>query len=189
MTHRSILSVTYLPMPVCPHAMKFAFKKQVEILFTIMLTGKANDKTSLRRFNKMITRIVAVEFHGDAIVLSGETGTKLKCEILGEYYPLWWSITSGGSQRNHNLATAMIELNAGTGEDYVDDTGETMLGSSGHALQLKLENSNASKLKVVLVEENDECYKHLKNVIRKRWPGVNIKEAEGPQDSNKTGIT
>ncbi len=37
---------------------------------------------------------MALEFEGDAISLSGLTGSKLKSEIIGEYYPFWWNITS-----------------------------------------------------------------------------------------------
>ena len=129
-----------------------------------------------------------VQFHDDAIVLSGITGTKLKCEILGGYYPTWWGITSGGSTRNYPFMTAILELNSGSGEDYIEDTDETILGSSGHALQLRLENPGASKLKVILVEDNDECYAHLKNTIGNRWTSVNIDQAEGPPETNQTGI-
>ncbi len=30
-----------------------------------------------------------LEFVGDAISLSGLTGTKLKSDVIGEYYPFW----------------------------------------------------------------------------------------------------
>jgi three-Cys-motif partner protein len=111
-----------------------------------------------------------LEFHDDAIVLSGVTGTKLKCQILGEYYPFWWKITSGGERRSYRLQTSIVELNAGTGEDYIEDTDETVLGSSGHALKLKLENEEAYQLRVVLVEENSECFSHLLRMVSRRWP-------------------
>jgi three-Cys-motif partner protein len=129
-----------------------------------------------------------VQFHDDAIVLSGMTGTKLKCDTLAGYYPIWWGITSGGVARNNSLATAIVELNAGSGEDYIEETKQTILGSSGHALGLKLETPSTSNLKIVLVEENDDCYGHLKNVIQKRWPTVDLAQAEGPPDSNTTGV-
>ena len=129
-----------------------------------------------------------MNFHEDAIVLSGETGTKLKCEILGGYYPTWWGITSGGAVRNYGLSTAIVELNAGTGLDYIEDARETILGSSGHALKLKLENPNASKLKIILVEEDSSCYEHLKNVTGRMWPQLKVKEAEGLFNENKTGV-
>lgn len=131
-----------------------------------------------------------LEFNEDAIVLSGITGTKLKCQILGGYYPLWWSITSGGKGKEFGNTTSIIEMNAGTGEDYIEETRETILGSSGKALALKagqislptVEKADTSKLKVILVEENGKCYEHLKNVIKKRWPAL-IKDV-----SDKTGV-
>jgi three-Cys-motif partner protein len=111
-----------------------------------------------------------LNFHGDAIELSGETGTKLKSEIIGKYYPLWWSITSGGQRNNFSKPTAIVEMNAGTGEDYIKDTDKTILGSSGHALQLKAENQNTSQLKIILVEKDSQCFFHLQNVITRNWP-------------------
>jgi three-Cys-motif partner protein len=128
------------------------------------------------------------EFRGDAIELSGLTGTKLKCDILGGYYPLWWSITSGGSTIGHPKDTAIVEMDAGSGEDCVKETGEIILGSSGHALNLKMTNPLASKLKVILVEKDRACFDHLKNVIRKRWSTLNLDLAEGPISSNRTSV-
>lgn len=109
-------------------------------------------------------------FHDDAIELSGETGTKLKSEIIGKYYPLWWHITSGGNFFEHSKPTAIIEMNAGTGEDYIKDTDTTILGSSGHALKLKAEDPNAFHLKVILIESDSSCFSHLTNVVKRRWP-------------------
>lgn len=129
-----------------------------------------------------------MEFHGDAIVLSGVTGTMLKCEVLGKYYPKWWSITSGGKVKANRLATSIVELNAGSGEDYIEETKDTILGSFGHALRLKLEGEATPKLKVLLIEENQECFDHLKNVIRRRWSGADLQAAEGPQERNNTGV-
>lgn len=120
---------------------------------------------------------MGLQFHGDAIELSGVTGTKLKSEVLGAYYEMWWNITSGGDRGAHNNHTAIIELNAGTGEAYLPDTGETILGSSGHALMLKGENPNTSKLQLVLVEEEALCFSHLKNVINRRWKELPCKES------------
>jgi three-Cys-motif partner protein len=111
-----------------------------------------------------------LEFHEDAIVLSGETGTKLKSEIIGEYYPTWWSITSGGEERGFPYQTAIVELNAGTGLNYIKDIKKIVLGSAGHALELKATNSNAVMLKLVLVESHPECFMRLKKVIGKKWP-------------------
>jgi len=129
-----------------------------------------------------------LKFHGDAIVLSGATGTKLKCEILGDYYKAWWGITSGGESKQNRLPTSIIELNAGSGEDYIEETGETILGSAGHALDLKLGGGATSKLKVVLVEDDAECYEHLKSVIGRKWPACDITKAEGSVAANDTGV-
>jgi three-Cys-motif partner protein len=129
-----------------------------------------------------------LEFHADAIVLSGATGTKLKCEILGKYYPMWWSITSGGEGRENKLPTSILEMNAGTCEDFIEETQETILGSSGHAMELKLGGAQTSKLKVVLVEENLECFGHLKSVIHRKWNQLDVSEAEGIPEANNTGV-
>ncbi|NIO38689.1 hypothetical protein GTO27_13485, partial [Candidatus Bathyarchaeota archaeon] len=43
-------------------------------------------------------------------------------------------------------------------------------------------------LKVVLIEEDQNCYAHLKNVIRRRWPNIPIDEAEGPVASNSSNV-
>ncbi|MFX0199823.1 MAG: hypothetical protein ACFFCW_27185 [Candidatus Hodarchaeota archaeon] len=130
-----------------------------------------------------------LRFVGDAICLSGLTGTKLKCGVIGGYYPFWWSITSGGRRRRHLFPTAIVELNAATGEVYIEDTGETVLGSAGHALDLKVrEHPHSRNLKVVLIEEHLGCYNHLKAVIRRRWPSIPIDQIEGPITSNHSNI-
>ena len=131
---------------------------------------------------------MALEFEGDAISLSGLTGSKLKSEIIAEYYPFWWNITSGGDKANHNWATAIVELDAATGEMYIKDTNETILGSAGHALSLRCENKNTRKLTIILIEKDSACYSHLKNVIRRRWPMVDIGRAEGPLYRNRPNI-
>jgi three-Cys-motif partner protein len=113
--------------------------------------------------------------------------------VIGDYYPFWWKITSGGKKANYQNPTAIVELNAATGEVYIKDTGETVLGSAGHALKLKVnhlqaEDINTENLKVVLVEEHPGCYNHLKRVIKRRWPTVPIHAAEGPITSNSSNI-
>ena len=102
----------------------------------------------------------------------GKLVQKLKSEIIGDYYPLWWRITSGGEARKYRNPTTIIELNAGTGEDHIKDTDETILGSSGHALHLKARNGNTSYLTIILIEENRDCFDHLKYVIERRWPSI-----------------
>ena len=130
-----------------------------------------------------------LDFVGDAICLSGLTGTKLKCDVIGGYYPFWWGITSGGRSRNHQFPTAIVELNAATGEVHIEDTGQTVLGSAGHAIDLKVrEGPSTRNLKVVLIEEHPGCYDHLKEVIRRRWPSLSIDEIEGPVTSNSSNI-
>src|SRR2546426_3663705 len=129
-----------------------------------------------------------LEFHDDALILSGLTGTQKKCQIIGEYYPLWWEITSGGPRQRHRFSTAIVDMNAGTGEDYIEETHETILGSSGHALRVKIERSETSELKVVLVESDKDCYHHLRNVMRKKWSTIPVDSAEGPIETNKCGV-
>jgi len=59
---------------------------------------------------------MALEFKQDAICLSGLTGSQLKCAVIGRYYPFWWGITSGGPGKNYEYPTAIVELDAATGE-------------------------------------------------------------------------
>lgn len=131
---------------------------------------------------------MALESMKDAICLSGLTGSKLKCDVIGEYYPFWWSITSGGQRANYGYPTAIVELDAATGEVYIEDTKETILGSSGHALDLKNSNPNTKYLKVILVEKDTDCYLHLRNVIRRRWSTIDIDMTEGPPHLNSSNI-
>jgi len=64
-------------------------------------------------------------------------------------------------------------MNAATGEVFLEDTKQITLGSSGHAIELKVSRHPDSKeMKVVLVEENEQCYNHLKNVLSRRWPSI-----------------
>lgn len=128
-------------------------------------------------------------FHENAIVLSGETGTQLKSSILRDYYPLWWYITSGGPSRYHRNNTSIIEMHAATGEVYIPESDETFLGSAGHALQLKHKNGwNTRNLKVICVEDNDDCYDNLKEVIKRRWPSTSIENSEGSIEDNTTNV-
>lgn len=131
---------------------------------------------------------MALEFVRDGISLSGLTGSKLKCDVIGEYYPFWWGITSGGQTANHEWLTAIVELDAATGEVYIEDTKETILGSAGHALNLKCSNPNTRYLKIILVEKDAACYARLKKVISRRWSDVDIKLAEGPLRLNSSNV-
>ena len=82
---------------------------------------------------------------------------------------------------------------AATGEDFIKETGQTILGSSGHAMELKVNHLNddsvdTSNLKIVLIEQDHECYGLLKKVIARRWPNVPISEAEGSIRDNNSSI-
>lgn len=56
-------------------------------------------------------------------------------------------------------------------------------------MDLKVEASpNTANLKVVLVEEDPDCYAHLKNVVKRRWPSVSLDEAEGPINLNSSNV-
>ncbi len=116
-----------------------------------------------------------LKFIGDAIELSGETGTRLKSQIISAYYKLWWNITSGGASKNYRFITSIIEMNAATGENILSDSKTIILGSSGHAVELK-NSQNTNSLIIILIEENSECYSHLKNVIKRRWPKIRTSE-------------
>jgi len=145
-----------------------------------------------QQYSRKVT-VTPLEFIGDAISLSGLTGTRLKCDVIRTYYPFWWKITSGGKRVNYQLNTAIVELNAATGEVYIKDTGETVLGSAGHALDLKINHFNdeelyTENLKIVLVEEDRGCSNHLKRVIRRRWPEVPLDMIEGPFWENSSNI-
>lgn len=127
-------------------------------------------------------------FKDDAICLSGLSGTKLKCDIIGDYYRFWWNITSGGKTQAYKYPTGIIDLHAGTGEIYIEDIGETVLGSAGHVLELKANDPNTQKLRSVLVEENRECFDRLKAVIKRRWPCFKIEEEKDVVVKLSSGI-
>ena len=129
-------------------------------------------------------------FHNNAIVLSGETGTKLKTSIIADYYRLWWEITSGNRRNNFRNNTSIVEMHAATGEVYIENTGETLLGSAGHAMQLKYGNNpwETRNLKIICVEENDDFFFHLKEVIKRRWPKADIGKSEGPVETNDSNL-
>jgi three-Cys-motif partner protein len=133
-------------------------------------------------------RAMPLGFKHDAISLSGLTGTKLQCDVIAEYYNFWWNITSGGPSRYHRYPTAFVELDAATGEVHIEDTNETVLGSAGHALQLKSSGKKTANLKVVLVEKDKACYSHLRKVIKRRWPTIDLDDAEGPIGKNTSNV-
>jgi len=130
-----------------------------------------------------------LSFHDDALLLSGPLGSGLKTRILEKYYRFWWRITSGGAAHEYSNPTAIVDMNAGTGELFIEATGETILGSSGHALQLKcVSDYPTAALKVVLVEHDQACFSRLQNVIRRRWPDLPLDESMGPIERNSCGV-
>ena len=129
-----------------------------------------------------------LEFHDDAICLSGVTGTAIKSEIIGQYYEFWWKITSGGKKRDYQNTTAIVELNAGSGEVFIKELNETILGSAGHSIELKKRLDKWNCLNLVLIEEDATCYAHLTNVISRRIPDLPLKICEGSIDQNPTNI-
>jgi three-Cys-motif partner protein len=129
-----------------------------------------------------------LEFHGDAICLSGIYGTAIKSEVIGQYYEFWWKITSGGDKNGHGFPTGIVELNAGSGEVFIKDLDETILGSAGHAIELKKKLDTKNTLKLVLIEEDGNCYAHLTKVMSRRLPGIRVDICEGPVDRNQTNI-
>lgn len=132
---------------------------------------------------------IPLKIVGDAICLSGLTGTKLKCDVIRDYYSFWWGITSGGASRDYGFNTAIVEMNAATGEVFIEDTSQTVLGSAGHAMELKIgKHPDTRNLKIVLIEEDPGCYDHLKNVISRRWSSVSISDAEGPPNDNTSNV-
>ena len=117
-------------------------------------------------------------FHDDAIILSGLHGTGLKSRFLGQYYSYWWRIASGGASAQNRYSTAIVDFYAATGEVYLKDKGETLLGSTGHALEMKFNppsGSNSENLTVVAVESDQSCYDHLSRVVRRRWPAADVR--------------
>src|SRR5436309_11588001 len=93
-----------------------------------------------------------------------------------------------GPMKGYRYNTAIVEVNAGTGENYIEETGETIHGSSGHALELKTKNPNARHLRLILAEEDPNCYSHLRNVIIRMRPGFPVAESEDFSTRNSTGI-
>lgn len=62
-----------------------------------------------------------LRFENDAICLSGTLGTELKSKIIGKYYKIWWEITSGGNYSYFSYPASIVEMNAATGEIFIED--------------------------------------------------------------------
>ncbi len=113
-------------------------------------------------------RLMPLEFVDDAICLSGEMGTKLKSEIIGEYYKFWWNVVSGGESNSNILHTAIIEMDAAAGKAYIKETDEFVLGSAGHALELKCSDDYKTRnLTLFLIEIDKGCFDRLLRNITK----------------------
>ena len=99
-----------------------------------------------------------VEIEENSLCLSGETGTKLKTQIIERYYSFWLSVTTRGRGRFADKVH-IVEMNAGTGQVKIEETGEIILGSAGHALELKYGPKRLlnKKLRIVLIEPHEEC--------------------------------
>ncbi|MBD3159775.1 MAG: three-Cys-motif partner protein TcmP [Candidatus Lokiarchaeota archaeon] len=117
-----------------------------------------------------------LEFHNNSIVLSGSTGTKLKTGILTKYYKFWSEVTAGGRSRGFRFNNFIGDMNSGTGKVYIEDEDIEILGSAGHALELRYGSSGNTlpNIAIHLVERDDECRKRLLQVVKKEWPEVNF---------------
>ncbi|MGY5874962.1 MAG: three-Cys-motif partner protein TcmP [Candidatus Thorarchaeota archaeon] len=123
-----------------------------------------------------------LEFYRDAIVLSGIFGTKLKTSIISQYYKFWLDVTTKGSWGD----VTIVEMDAGTGELHIKETNETILGSAGHALELKY-GSNYTKLEIILIEQSKKCRIHMDNVMKHRWPDAVLRKARGGRQRSIDG--
>jgi len=95
-------------------------------------------------------------------------------------------LTSGGKRANYSWETSIVEINAATGEIYIPERNYTILGSAGTALQLKFYNEEVKNpnLNLILVENDDDCVYHLKNVIERKFPRATINDDPSCLDRN-----
>jgi len=128
-------------------------------------------------------------FHNEAICLSGTTGSKLKTEIVANYYRFWLNVVHpkgeirGGKrppwvEQERNVF--IVDMNAGSGELYIEDADETILGSAGHALDLAYGSGTRQydRLHLILVESDQACRERLLRVAERRWPETGFELAE-----------
>ena len=87
-------------------------------------------------------------------------------------------ITTGGKSVEYEYPTSIIEMNAASGEIFIKETGQTILGSAGFALDLKFSNKYVKNpnLTIILVEKDEKCIEHLKNTIKRRFPTAKIND-------------
>ncbi|MGM0687520.1 MAG: three-Cys-motif partner protein TcmP [Promethearchaeati archaeon] len=132
-----------------------------------------------------------LEFNGDALCLSGTTGSKLKTEIVSRYYELWLDITTGGKRRNYGRPVSIVDMNAGTGELSIQDANEIILGSAGHVLDLRygISPRKYENLSIILLETHKGCRERLSNVISRRWPQVELESSGEGRFESSDGMT
>jgi three-Cys-motif partner protein len=63
-----------------------------------------------------------------------------------------------------------------------------ILGSAGHAIELKIKHDKQNSLKLILIEEDTSCYNHLKQVLCRKIPGISVSICEGPIAENRSNI-
>ncbi len=114
---------------------------------------------------------MGLEFKDKAIILSGVAGTRLKTGVLGNYYYFWHKVQSGGEKRHYRYPTSIVDLNAGTGLIYIKEEDEIILGSAGHALDLKYMTPEigSNNLSIYLVEAHPQCRQFLIENMEERW--------------------
>jgi len=120
----------------------------------------------------------SVEIKDGALCLSGITGTQLKTKLVESYYGFWLSVTTRGIGRLATKPVYIIDMNAGTGLVKVEETGDIIKGSAGHALDRKYGAKRGlnSRLRIIFVESEPDCRKSLFDNIREKWPDAELKE-------------
>ncbi|MHA1170317.1 MAG: hypothetical protein ACTSRU_21020, partial [Candidatus Hodarchaeales archaeon] len=110
--------------------------------------------------------------------LSGLTGTKIKTKLVESYYSFWLSVTTRGKGYFAEKPAYIVDLNAGTGLVEIEETGEIVYGSAGHALDRKYgpKRELNKKLRIILVESMQDCRDALFNNIKKNWSEAEIHE-------------
>ena len=157
----------------------------IELIINDRLVDELGDVRLDETGEKFQGTELLINFSWEAI--SRNSSTKLKKELREKFFQdmycmslnnMWWKITSGGQTANYSYATTIVEMNAATGEIYIEETDETILGSACCALELKFNNTltETPNLNIILVEENEECINHLKNVIERRYPEAEVNE-------------
>jgi len=110
--------------------------------------------------------------------LSGLTGTKIKTKLVESYYSFWLSVTTRGKGYFAEKPAYIVDLNAGTGLVEIEETGEIVYGSAGHALDRKYgpKRELNKKLRIILVESMQDCRDALFDNIKKNWSEAEIHE-------------